>query len=646
MKPVKDIFPVGLRKMALLGAFLAAANLFAARTAPWPKERAWEWYNAQPWIRGCNYMPASAANRVDQWQELGCEERFAEVERELALAETIGFNALRILVEEQGFGVWLAEHDGFMARFERMLSIMAKHKMRAIVVLGNDCSRPKEIWTLPKPGVQQYDVGYHGGRRRTQHGSFPGAVGYTVLDDPELAPKFYRMCEELLTKYREDDRILFWNLWNEPGNNNRSPLTCENMRKLFDMAWRIDPKQPLAADIWRVGGKNAEGRSPAEKMAGELSDIISYHCYGNLQMQQQTIQALRARWGRPLVNTEWLARIKGDDVFTSYPLFAQNRVGCTCWGFVAGKYQTYEPYESMWADQFNYKLPDAPVTKWYHDLFRPSHHPYDPKEIDVIRRVNAQMDAERAGGSLRAKIAKGHKILAEDMWYGYRRTKFDFNGRTAWVVEPSCTPKKGVPWTWTMQWAEAFVDRTAVPDLLAKGYHHVTLDVFNTRMDDDGLKACAAFQDFLVKELGFVKKCNLIGMSWGGFFSVRYAAAYPQNVRRIYLDAPLLNFDGFNSMSIGPWAAKPPADGNWTADPRMPVNMAPAVVKGDIPVLLLYGGHDQTVPPAKNAELFAARFKEAGGRIEVVKRGAFGHHPHGVDPDKTATITKFVTTAK
>ena len=350
MKPVKDIFPVRLRKMALLGALLAAANLFAARTAPWSKEKAWEWYNAQPWIRGCNYMPASAANRVDQWQELGCEERFAEVERELALAETIGFNALRILVEEQGFGVWLAEHDGFMARFERMLSIMAKHKMRAIVVLGNDCSRPKEIWTLPKPGVQQYDVGYHGGRRRTQHGSFPGAVGYTVLDDPELAPKFYRMCEELLTKYREDDRILFWNLWNEPGNNNRSPLTCVNMRKLFDMAWRIDPKQPLAADIWRVGGKNAEGRSPAEKMAGELSDIISYHCYGNLQMQQQTIQALRARWGRPLVNTEWLARINGDEVFTSYPLFAQNRVGCTCWGFVAGKYQTYEPYESMWAD--------------------------------------------------------------------------------------------------------------------------------------------------------------------------------------------------------------------------------------------------------------------------------------------------------
>jgi pimeloyl-ACP methyl ester carboxylesterase len=78
----------------------------------------------------------------------------------------------------------------------------------------------------------------------------------------------------------------------------------------------------------------------------------------------------------------------------------------------------------------------------------------------------------------------------------------------------------------------------------------------------------------------------------------------------------------------------------------MPVNLADKIVKGDIPVLLLYGGQDQTVPPASNAELFAARFKAAGGRIDVEKRGGFGHHPHGVDPNKTDRIVKFVTTAK
>ncbi len=623
----------------VLLAGLATLSVFGARTEPWSKEKAWAWYNAQPWIRGCNYMPASAANRVDQWQQLGKEERFAEVEREFALAQKVGLNAMRILVEQQGFGVWLAEHDGFMANFERYLQLMQKYGLRAIVVLGNDCSRPKELWKLPTPGPQAYDIGYHGGRRVTQHGSNPKAVGYTVLDDPQLRPKFYAMCEELLTKYRDDDRILFWNLWNEPGNNNRNDRTMKDLRELFERAWKIDPKQPLAADLWTVyGNPKGEGRHPVEKLAGELSDIISFHCYADYRTQQRTIKALRARWGRPMVNTEWLARINGDELRTSYPVFAQENVGSTCWGFVNGKYQTHEPYEPMWKTQFEYRNPNQPVTKWFHDLFRPSHHPYDPEEINILMNLNAQMDAERAGTSLHAKIEKSYKIVGEDMWYGYRRTKFDFNGRTGWVAQPSVKPLEGLPWTWTMQWAEAYVDRTGVLDLLRKGYHHVTLDLFATRMDETGLAAAADFQKFLVEQLGFAPKANLVGMSWGGFFSTRYANAYPQNVRRIYLDAPLLNFATF-THDVGPWKASKPAD--WSKDPRMPVNMAESLAKASIPILLLYGGQDQTVLPKLNCELFASRFKTAGGTITVQNRSLFGHHPHGVDPDKTAVIQNF-----
>lgn len=632
----------GLRGLLLASVLVVPAlNAWSARNAPWPKEKAWEWYNAQPWIRGCNYMPASAANRVDQWQELGSEARFAEVERELALAEKIGFNTLRIVVEHQGFGVWLAEHDGFMARFERMLSIMQKHGLRAIVVLGNDCSRPKELWKLPKPGVQHYDIGYHGGRRVTQHGSNPNAVGFTPLDDPELRPKFYAMCTELMTKYRDDDRILFWNLWNEPGNNNRSRLTMKDMRELFEIAWKIDPKQPLAADIWTANaGNKGEGYHPVEKLAGELSDIVSFHLYANYNAQKSTITALRARWGRPMINTEWLARIVGDELRTSYPAFAQERVGAVNWGFVAGKYQTYEPYEPMWKNLFEYRNPNALVTRWYHDLFRPSHHPYDPEEIAIVRHVNAQMDAERQGNSTRARIARTHTIVGEDMWQEHRRTRFLFMGHEAWVVEPSIAPRAGMPWTWTMQWADAFVDRTGVPALVRKGFHHATIDLFDTRMNAEGLKVAAAFQKFLVDELGFAPKANLVGLSWGGFFATRYAATYPANVAKIYLDAPLLTLDGFR-QDIGPWGARRPAAGSWANDPEMPVNQATRIAAAKIPVLLLYGGEDQTVPPSQNGEHFASRFRAAGGKVIVEKRELFGHHPHGVDPDKTQPILDF-----
>ena len=30
----------------------------------WSKERAWEWYNSRPWIRGCNYMSADCVNNA------------------------------------------------------------------------------------------------------------------------------------------------------------------------------------------------------------------------------------------------------------------------------------------------------------------------------------------------------------------------------------------------------------------------------------------------------------------------------------------------------------------------------------------------------------------------------------------------------
>ena len=619
---------------------LVAGAAFAERNGPWTKEKAWEWYNAQPWIRGCNYMPASAANRMDMWQAYGAKERFEEMDRELALAESIGFNTVRVLLEENGFGAWYYEHDAFMENFERFLALCATHHIRAIVCLGNDCSRPKELWSLPKPGPQPSDWGYHGGRKLSQHGSFPGAVGYISADDPELKPKFFKMCEEVLTKYRDDDRILFWNVWNEPGNNGRGKVSEPLVRELFELAWKIDPKQPLAADIWTGG----DPRPGAERVGAELSDIVSYHTYSPLARQIEIAKKLKAKFGRPMVNTEWLARILGCDVNDCYPFFAQERIGCTCWGFVAGKYQTYEPWESMWREIDRGGGKRYRMTKWFHDLFRPSLRPYDPEEIAIIKNVNAQMDADRKGESLRAKIAKAHRIVGEDMWYGYRRTLFDFKGRTAWVVEPS-VPLKERPWTWTMQWADAYVDRTGVPDLLKQGFHHVTIDLYDTRMDDNGVAAAADFQAFLVGTLGFAPKANLVGMSWGGFFSVRYAAAHPGNVRRIYLDAPLLTFAGFkgtfSEQSVGSWAKALPPDGDWGKDPRMPVNMAPAIAQAGIPVLLLYGGQDQSVSPDGNARRFASAFKAANGVLEEECRPWFGHHPHGVDPDKTDRITRF-----
>ena len=250
-------------------------------------------------------------------------------------------------------------------------------------------------------------------------------------------------------------------------------------------------------------------------------------------------------------------------------------------------------------------------------------------------------------------VASRHRILVSDDWGGGHRIVFDFKGRKAWIVEPKegVQVDDGCRWVWTMQWMGAYLNRTGAPDLVNGGWRHVHLDAFDTRANEDGLKALSDFQDYLVHELGFAPKANLIGMSWGGFYSVRYANAFPEKVSRIYLDAPLLNFDGFGGDAtktptaaaalIGPWANSASADGNWSTDPRMPVNMAASIAAAKIPVYLLYGGQDQTVNPVLNCERFVPAFKNAGGDIRVGKRSLYGHHPHGFEHEDVFKIVNF-----
>ncbi len=264
--------------------------------------------------------------------------------------------------------------------------------------------------------------------------------------------------------------------------------------------------------------------------------------------------------------------------------------------------------------------------------------------IVFLLALVAPGQARQRYDSVKETIAATHAIQSEDVWHGFKRIKFDFGGRTAWIVLPECEPQPGNPWTWTMQWAEAYVDRTGVPDLLRKGFHHVTLEAYDTRADDAALQVFASFQAYLTDTLHLHPKANLIGMSWGGFYSVRYATHYPQNVSRIYLDAPLLTFHDRKNLSpesIGSWATDLPDRRDWSSDPRMPLNMAERLAAARIPILLLYGGQDQTVLPENNCEPFAKRFATAGGDIRVTKRDLFGHHPHGLDPDKTQPVVDF-----
>ena len=87
-------------------------------------------------------------------------------------------------------------------------------------------------------------------------------------------------------------------------------------------------------------------------------------------------------------------RTEYNTVFELFPLFYLEKIGCWNWGFVAGKYQTYEPWNSTWEKYADDPTMDVDFTKWFHDLYRPNFRPYDPKEIELIRRFCDRADAD------------------------------------------------------------------------------------------------------------------------------------------------------------------------------------------------------------------------------------------------------------
>ena len=360
-------------------------------TMRWSKERIWDWYQARPWMRGCNYMSADCANRVDQWQALGFEERFQTTEEELKLMQQTGYNTVRLILE---YVVWKEEHDGFMERFDRYLSLCAKYGISCMIVLANDCMPPKtESWKMPYVGEQQYDWGYHGGKKSSQHGHHSGPAPHFYLDEEESREDYFKMVREIVTKYKDDERICIWDVYNEPGASRRQDITMPNLKAIFNIVREIDPSQPLTCGLWRVPGNPKSPLCEIDQFALDNSDIVTYHCYKKYTDHIRVIKRLKKE-GRPLLNTEWLGRCFGNDVFSLFPLFYLEKIGCYNWGFVAGKYQTYEPWEATWQNYERGTETDVDFTKWFHDLYRPNHRPYDPKEIALIQEFCSLADKE------------------------------------------------------------------------------------------------------------------------------------------------------------------------------------------------------------------------------------------------------------
>jgi len=369
-------------RRALFGATLGIAAAFAvllgtvSAAERWSAEQANKWHDAQPWLVGCNFAPSTAINQLEMWQADSFDPQ--TIDRELGWAASIGMNTVRVFLHDLP---WKEDRDGFYKRLDQFLDIAAKHKMRPMIVLFDGVWDPD-----PQSGPQRRP------RTGVHNSGWVQSPGRVVLADPAKQDALKPYVVEVIKRYAKDQRVLAWDLFNEPDNpnaNSYGPLELKNkdevaerlVRKSFEWAREAALSQPLTVGLWRgAEWDQPEKLNLVHRAALELSDVMSFHDYGDASSIKRRIAQLR-KTGRPLLCTEYIARGNGSTFEAILPILKEEKIAAYNWGLVDGKTNTKYPWHTWQMPILG--EPDP----WHHEIFHADGRPYREEEVRLIKEL-------------------------------------------------------------------------------------------------------------------------------------------------------------------------------------------------------------------------------------------------------------------
>jgi len=369
---MKQLWPVLLVSLF----WVAAHGSEAAEADRWSEEQAKAWYAKQGWLVGSNYLPATASNELEMWQAETFDPK--RVDLELGWAESIGLNTMRVFLHDL---VWQQDAKGFTQRIDQFLKIAAKHHIKPVFVLFDSCWDPAPRLgpqLPPRPGIHN--------SRWVQS---PGAA---ALEDPAQYPRLEAYVKGVVKAFGKDDRVLAWDVWNEPDNTNNGSYGSQEPKdkvqrveallpQVFRWAREAGATQPLTSGVWKGDWSSAEKLSATEKIQLGNSDVISFHNYDKPEEFEKRVKWLEA-YHRPLICTEYMARGNGSTFEGTLPIAKREHVAAINWGLVAGKAQTFLPWDS-WEHPYTDREPAI----WFHEIFRTDGEPYRQDETDLIRQL-------------------------------------------------------------------------------------------------------------------------------------------------------------------------------------------------------------------------------------------------------------------
>ncbi|MBV9146493.1 MAG: cellulase family glycosylhydrolase, partial [Acidobacteria bacterium] len=295
----------------------------------------------------------------------------------------MGMNVMRVFLHDL---LWQQDAPGFQRRIDQYLTIAARHHIKTIFVLFDSCWDPE-----PRLGPQHPPIpGIH-------NSGWVQSPGAKALADRTQYPRLKTYVQGVVKAFANDDRILAWDVWHEPGADNtfnypktelkhsdRIVLVTALLPQAFEWAREAGAAQPLTSPIWGVE-QDKDGSKLPELQQIQLreSDIVSFHNYSWPESFRRQVRWLKES-NRPVICTEYMARSVGSTFDTILPIAKEEKVAAINWGFVAGKTQTYLPWDS-WRHPY---IRDEPSV-WFHEVLRSDGTPYRQAEVDLIKQLTA-----------------------------------------------------------------------------------------------------------------------------------------------------------------------------------------------------------------------------------------------------------------
>jgi endo-1,4-beta-mannosidase len=207
-------------------------------------------------VYGFNYNVRTAVNDIEQWQAATFD--LKTIDQEFGWAEKIGYTSVRVFLS---YTVWLDDPPGFRQRLGQFLDAARRHGLSVMPVLFSDGEYTGRVAPQPDPVP-----GVHNSRAVV-------APGVRVALDPQQWPPLKAYVRDIVGSFGSDNRIILWDVYNEPGNSPAGDKVLPLVEAVFQWARESRPTQPLTAGPWLAYD------SPFSQRLITLSDVVTFHNY-------------------------------------------------------------------------------------------------------------------------------------------------------------------------------------------------------------------------------------------------------------------------------------------------------------------------------------------------------------------------------